>query len=143
MAKALQRSAFSHSHVIGGIDVSINSTDNANQFWQVHLYLLISGKPVPLLKNAIRAAFPPEPSALRPYRCTTVYSPRGALTYCVKNSFSHRSTYHWNGNKRVNDIPLTNNQKCELALFLNQGNAGSRLILRGLRRKGKKLEVSK
>ena len=129
--------------VIGGFDVSLNATDNANPFWQVHLYLLISGKPTPELEKALKKTFRPEPTATRPYRCTLVYSPRGALTYSYKNVFSRRSSYHWAGKSYARHLPLTADQQRELALFLAQTPVGGRLILYGLRRKGEKLEPSK
>lgn len=140
VAKALSRSALVKSYVIGGADVSLNTTDNANHTWQVHLYLLITGEPTKALKKAVRRAFPPEPTAKRPYHHRQVYSPRGALTYAYKNAFTRRSTYLWEGLKYIKDVPLTGDQQRELAVFLDQTSVGGRLILYGLRRNGEKLE---
>ena len=138
LATAISRSSLASGLVIGGFDVSLNSTSDEDPLWQLHLYLLISGKPKDV-KEGIKAAFRPEPTADRPYRCTQVYSPRGALTYAYKAAFSRRSSYRWEGRQFTRHLPLAPHQQRELALFLDQGDAGGRLILSGLKRNGSKL----
>lgn len=138
MATVISRSSLASGIVIGGFDVSLNTTSDEAPCWQLHLYLLITGKPEET-KKVVRSAFKPEPSADRPHRCTLVYSPRGALTYAYKAVFSRRSSYRWEARKFTRHLPLTPDQQRELALFLDQGDAGGRLILSGLRRNGSKL----
>lgn len=138
LAKVISRSSLASGIVIGGFDISLNTSDGEQAAWQLHLYLLITGRPEGL-KGTVRKAFKPEPTAPRPYRCTSVYSPRGALTYAYKAVFSQRSSYRWEGRKFTRHLPLTPGQQRELALFLDQGDAGGRLILSGLKRNGSKL----
>jgi hypothetical protein len=138
LATAISRSSLASGVVIGGFDVSLNTTSDVAPFWQLHLYLLISGKPE-VVKKGVKEAFKPEPTADRPYRCTLVYSPRGALTYAYKAVFSRRSSYRWERRTFTRHLPLSPEQQRELALFLDQGDTGGRLILSGLKRNGSKL----
>lgn len=138
LATTIARSPLASGLVIGGFDISLNASNEEEPAWQLHLYLLVTGKPEDL-KGAIKETFKPEPTAERPYRCTLVYSPRGTLTYAYKAVFSRRSSYRWEGRTFTRHLPLTADQQRELALFLDQGDAGGRLILSGLKRNGSKL----
>src|SRR6266446_3923481 len=71
--KRLERSPYLRNRiVVGGLDISLNLQNSVIQHWQLHLYLLIEGKKTRKLKQAIKTAFPPEPTAPRPYRFRVV-----------------------------------------------------------------------
>jgi hypothetical protein len=65
--KRLERSSLRNRIVIAGIDISLNLQDNEIVGWQLHLYALIEGKNTLRLQEAIKAAFPPEPTAPIPH----------------------------------------------------------------------------
>ena len=52
---------------MAGIDISLNLQDNDIIGWQLHLYMLIEGENTLRLREAIKAAFPPERTAPMPY----------------------------------------------------------------------------
>ena len=139
--KRLER-CLTGSLVIGGIDFSLNSSENANLTWQAHLYLLIEGKLTEALEQKVRKAFAAEPTAKRPYLFTQLYSHRKPLTYCLKPVFTRRSEYHAKGKSRIADQALKADHIAELALYLDQYPIGQRLILRGFRRAGRRLKVT-
>ena len=65
--KRLERSSLRKRIVIVGIDISLNLQDNVFVGWQLHLYMLIEGKNTLRVQEAIKAAFPPEPTAPIPH----------------------------------------------------------------------------
>jgi hypothetical protein len=64
--KRLERSSLRRRIVLAGIDISLNFQDNDVIGWQLHLYMLIEGENTLRLREAIKAAFPPEPTAPTP-----------------------------------------------------------------------------
>jgi hypothetical protein len=134
--KRLERCFPDGTVVIGGVDISLNTKDNANPTWQPHLYLLVEGELIADIIYRLRRAFPPEPSARRPYNFRQIISHRRPLTYCFKSVFVRRSEYQVDGRSRIKDQPLTGEQAAELALFLDHYPIGERLILKGVRRAG-------
>jgi hypothetical protein len=73
--KRLERSGISNRVVVGGIDVSLNLSGNNMVGWQFHLYLLAEGENDNVLQEAVKSAFPPEPSAAKPYQFREVEDP--------------------------------------------------------------------
>ena len=140
--KRLQRSSgLKDALVIGGVDFSLNTEDNGNPVWQPHLYLLIAGLPKKQLKDAVTEAFRGELTSSRPYRLTRVYGPRGALSYAYKAQFWRRSGYRANGRANTRNLPLRSPQQREIASFFGRYRTGYRLILRGMRRDGRRLRL--
>jgi|ERR1700722_17047549 len=138
--KRLERSSLGNRIVIAGIDISLNLQDNEIVGWQLHLYMLIEGKNTRRLQEAIKATFPPEPTALIPHLFSPVSDPTKAITYLFKNIFHRRSRYTTaNSQARTKDLPLKGSDLRELLSFLDQYLIGARLILRGIRRNGSRL----
>jgi hypothetical protein len=105
--KRLERSSLRNRIVIAGVDISLNVQDNEIVGWQLHLYMLIEGKNTLPLQEAIKATFPPEPTAPIPYLISSVTDPTKAITYLFKNIFHRRSRYTTsNGQARTKDLPL-------------------------------------
>jgi hypothetical protein len=142
--KRLERSSLRNRIVIAGIDLSLNLQDNEIVGWQLHLYLLIEGKNTLRVQEAIKATFPPEPTAPIPHLISSVSDPTKRVTYVLKNIFNRRSRYTTaNGQARTKDLPLKGSDLRELLPFLDQHPIGARLILRGIRRNGGRLVVIK
>jgi hypothetical protein len=140
--KRLERSPYLRSRiVIGGLDISLNLQNSVIQHWQLHLYLLIEGKKTRKLKQAIKTAFPPEPTAPRPYRFRVVKDFAAAASYAYKAMFQRRSRYFKNGAPRTRAFPLQGGDIRELLPFLSRHRVGGRLILRGIRRNGNPLTL--
>jgi hypothetical protein len=138
--KRLERSSLGNRIVIAGIDISLNLQDNEIVGWQLHLYMLIEGKNTLRLQEAIKATFPPEPTALIPHLFSSVIDTTKAITYLFKNIFHRRSRYaNANSQARTKDLPLKAPDLRELLPFLDQYPIGARLILRGIRRNGSRL----
>jgi hypothetical protein len=101
--KRLERSSLRRRIVIAGIDISLNLQDNNLIGWQLHLYMLIEGENTQRLREAIKAAFPPEPTAPIPYDFDEVNAPSNCVTYLFKAIFKRRSRYtSANGRPRTN-----------------------------------------
>jgi hypothetical protein len=133
--KRLQRSGISNRIVIGGLDVSLNLNENTIIGWQLHLYVLIEGKNDKALRKAVKAAFPPEPTAAKPYTFREVENPLKAISYAYKGHFKRRSSYiDKQGHANTKPFKLKGPDQCELLQFLAQYKVGSRAILRGVRR---------
>jgi hypothetical protein len=132
-----------------GLDVSPNVVQERDGSWllvgwQLHLYVLIEGKNTLRLQEAIKAAFPPEPTAPIPHLFSPVNDSSKAVTYLFKNIFNRRSRYITaKGQARTKDLPLKGSDLRELLPFLDQYPIGARLILRGIRRNGGRLVVIK
>jgi hypothetical protein len=136
--KRIERSGISNRIVIGGLDLSLNLSSNNMVGWQLHLYLLVEGKNDDALQEAIKAAFAPEPTAVKPYDFREVHRRLKAITYAYKSHFKRRSAYLDNqGKKQTRDYPLKSSDCRELLQFLAKYPVGSRAILRGVRRNGK------
>ena len=142
--KRIERSGISNRVVIGGFDISLNLSDNQMVGWLFHPYLLVEGKNDKALRKAVKAAFPPEPAAAKPYHFREVHDPLEVVTYAYKALFKRRSAYtDDSGNKQTRAYPLKAADKRELLQFLAQHKVGSRAILRGVRRNGKFFALTK
>ena len=65
-----------------------------------------------------------------------------AVTYLFKAIFKRRSRYtNTNGQARTKSLPLKGQELRELLQFLDQHPVGERLILRGIRRNGRRLVI--
>ena len=106
--------------------------------------MLIEGTNTLRVQEAIKAAFPPEPTAPIPHLFSSVSDSTKAITYLFKNIFNRRSRYaDTSGQARTKDLPLKPADLRELLPFLDQHPIGARLILRGIRRNGGRLVVIK
>lgn len=140
--KRLERSSLRNRLVVVGIDISLNLQDNQIIGWQLHLYLLIEGADTLQLREAIKAAFPPEPTAPKPYVFGPVTDFEKAITYLFKATFHRRSRYkNDDGRARTKELPLKGRDLRRLLPFLDRYHIGARLILRGIRRNGRRLVV--
>ena len=140
--KRLARSSLRNRLAFVGIDISLNLQDNEILGWQFHLYILIEGENTLRLQEAIKAAFPPEPTALVPYDFDKVNDPSNRITYLFKAIFKRRSRYTTaNGQPRTKSLPLKDPDLRELLPFLDQHPIGARLILCGIRRNGSRLVI--
>ena len=140
--KRLERSSLRRRIVMAGIDISLNLQDNNIIGWQLHLYMLIEGENTLRLREAIKAAFPPEPTAPTPYDFDEVNDPSNCVTYLFKAIFKRRSRYTTaNHQPRTKSLPLKGPELRELLQFLDQHTVGERLILRGIRRNGRRLVI--
>jgi hypothetical protein len=104
--------------------------------------MLIEGENTLQLKEAIKAAFPPEPTAPLPHDFDEVDDPSECVTYLFKAIFNRRSGYtdaydHHSTRKQS----LKGSELRELLLWLDQYPIGARLILRGIRRNGSRLVI--
>src|SRR3954466_6681785 len=63
LRKRIQRSGLAGRVVIGGLDISLNLDNNAMVGWQFPLYLIVEGQKDAVLQQAVKDAFPPEPTA--------------------------------------------------------------------------------
>jgi hypothetical protein len=140
--KRLERSSLRRRIVIAGIDISLNLQDNNIIGWQLHLYMLIEGENTLRLREAVKAAFPPERTAPIPYDFDEVNVPSNCVTYLFKAIFKRRSRYITaNGRPTTKTQPLKGPELRELLQFLDQRPIGERLILRGIRRNGRTLVI--
>lgn len=138
--KRLERSKLHDRIVLGGLDLSLNLENNVTVGWQFHLYLIVQGKDDLELEQAIKDAFPPEPTALKPYDFASVSDPLEAITYTYKSVVKRRSGYkNSQGEHKTVPLPLKGPDLRELLPFLAKYKAGARLILFGVRRDGKRL----
>ena len=105
--KRLERSSLRRRIVMAGVDISLNLQDNNIIGWQLHLYMLVEGESTLRLREAIKAAFPPEPTASIPYDFDEVNAPSNCVTYLFKGIFRRRSRYtNANGHPRTRSQPL-------------------------------------
>jgi len=147
ISKRFERWSLRNRIVIAGIDISYNIEDNEAVGWQLHLYMLVEGEHTPQLAEAVKATFPPEKTARVPYHFTQLTGrPGAALTYLYKSVFWRRSRYtvyeRWPV-IRTRNLPLKRPELRELLEFIGRYPIGARLILRGLRRDGRHLIVTK
>ena len=141
--KRLERSSLRRRVVMAGIDTSLNLQDNNIIGWQLHLYMLIEGENTLRLREFIKAAFPPEQTAPTPYDFDEVNDQANCVTYLFKAIFKRRSRYtDANSQSRTKSLPLKGPELRELLQFLDQHSVGERLILRGIRRNGRRLVIT-
>jgi hypothetical protein len=135
--KRLERSSLKKRLVMAGIDISLNLQDNDIIGWQLHLYLLIEGEDTLQLREAVKAAFPSEPTAPKPHEFRPVTNFAKAITYLFKSTFKRRSRYtNAKGQASTRDQPLKGPDLMQLLPFLDRHPICARLILRGIRRNG-------
>ena len=143
LRKRIQRSALHGRIVLGGLDVSLNIENNVIVGWQFHPYLIVEGKDDASLEQAVKDAFPPEPTALAPYDFAQITDPLEVITYAYKAQIKRRSGFVGkNGNHRTDDLPLKGADIRELLPFLAKYKVGARLILAGVRRNGQRLKFT-
>jgi hypothetical protein len=140
LRKRIERSKLYGRIVLGGMDVSLNIENNVIVGWQFHLYLTVEGKDDAKLQQAVKDAFPPEPTALAPYDFSEITDPLEVVTYACKAEIKRRSGYVDNsGNHQTKHQPLKGRDIRELGPFLAKHKVGARLILVGVSRKGQRL----
>jgi hypothetical protein len=144
LRKRMQRSALRGRVVLGGLDISLNLENNVIAGWQFHAYLIVEGwKEDSQLQQAIKDAFPPEPTALVPYDFEEVTDPLAAITYAYKADIKRRSGFIGkDGNHHTKDLPLKGSDIRELGAFLAKYKVGARLLLAGVRRNGQRLDFT-
>jgi hypothetical protein len=138
--KRIERSEIHGRVVLGGLDVSLNIESNVITGWQFHCYLIVEGKNDEQLQQAIKTAFPPEPTALVPYDFAEITDPLVVITYAYKAEIKRRSGFVGaDGNHRTKNHPLKGVDIKRLAPFLAKYKVGARLLLAGVRRNGHRL----
>lgn len=130
--------------VIGGIDVSVNSFDNVNFIWSVHIDVIVlkigPGPSIDDYKVVLRKKLPDDdihrPLRVRRVNPETKWS---GYTYCLKAKFEWRSGYvkskglrKRNPHRATRGIDLKPKHEVELRLWLAQGTMVNRLILVGV-----------
>ena len=103
--------------------------------------MLIEGENTLRLREAIKAAFPPERTAPIPYDFDEVNDPSNCVTYLFKAIFKRRSRYTNAAGHRTKSLPLKGRELRPLLQFLDHHPVGERLILRGIRRNGRRLVI--
>jgi hypothetical protein len=135
--KRLERSSLADRVIIGGIDASHNVQNNCADAYQFHLYLIIEGEDELALREAVKAALPPDDAAAEPYRFKCVNNIPGAVSYSYKSIFVRRSRFtDASGVARTKKQPLKGAELRALLTFLASYKVGARLILQGVRRNG-------
>jgi hypothetical protein len=144
ISKRFERWSLRNRIVIAGIDISFNTENNNSIGWQLHLYMLVEGEHTPQLEEAVKATFPPEPTALVPYNFTQLTGKVKPITYLYKAIFLRRSRYTLYGRRaRIRNVQLKRPELRELLEFLGRYPVGARLILRGIRRDGRQFIITK
>jgi hypothetical protein len=140
LRKRIGRSKLHSRVVLGGLDISLNLENNKIIGWQFHLYLVVEGKDDAKLEQAVRDAFPPEPTARVPYDFAEITDLLEVITYAYKAQIKRRSGFVGkNGNHRTDDPPLKGADIRKLLPFLAKYKVGARLILCGVKRNGHRL----
>lgn len=142
--KQIERSELKELIILGGIDLSLNTLENTDEWWIPHGYLLINAPCSEGLKRVVRRAFRLCPAARRPILCDQVLPDRlsTCLTYSYKGVFYRRSSYLEPNRVRLDGTPRRNVRsqslspasEVELARTLADFSVGSRLIMRNVRR---------
>lgn len=160
--RAIERALPPESLFAGGVDVSLNTLENADPHWCFHLYgfvLLPLGwgvhnrSKVRRFRAELERRCPPVPKSHRVgaekvLTVAAVDSQRfdDAVLYAHKGDFYRRSRYAYTkkktGKRSTNVTPQTlpRSAKVELSLFLARFPLGSRLILVGFRRRGRRVD---
>jgi hypothetical protein len=143
LRKRIGRSDLHGRVVLGGLDVSLNIENNVIVGWQFHPYLIVEGENDAKLQQAVKKAFPPEPTALVPYDFAEITDPLRTITYAYKVEIKRRSGYVGkDGNHRTKDQPLKGADLRKLLPFLAKHKVGARLILCGVKRTGQRLHFT-
>jgi hypothetical protein len=131
------RSRLGKRVIIGAIDISLDLKNQTIIGWQLRLNFLAEGKHTPALQKEVKAAFPPEPTAVKPYLFKDVADAEKALAGLYSYRFFRRSRYRVKKELRTARMPLTANDLGELLSFLGRYSVGSRLVLSGVGWDGK------
>ncbi len=120
----LGSSALRNRVIIGAIDISLYLKNKAMIGWQLQLNLLIEGNNDPRLQEAIKAAFPAEPTAPKPYLFADVIDPEQTLARLYTTKFFRRSWYSAKKKTPMAKLPLTASDLKELLAFLGRYAVG-------------------
>lgn len=132
--RALQRALPEVTIAFGGADVSLNTFDNAEAEWQVHIYVILVACDTNDLRERVRKHCRGEPTAARPYQYDPVVEVAGALSYAIKAIIGRRSGYvDGTGRRNTRLQRLGAAQAAEAALYQHRWPMTRRLLLRGLR----------
>ncbi|WP_157959721.1 hypothetical protein [Devosia submarina] len=151
--RAIARALPAEAMFFGGVDISLNTFNNADPHWCKHLYGYVILPPAfdifkRSVRDGIRSALKrhcplhngASRSLLLSARDRATFNAK--LLYAYKARFYRRSQYgevKWKTGKRSTNVDgqsLRSAEVAELALFLDRFPLGSRLILKGLRRRG-------
>lgn len=130
--------------ILGGLDVSLNRDIGIAPYWQVHVYILINHEDTKELRAAVHQTFPKEPSAAKPYRFRDLVDRLEAVGYTYKSRFEQRFHYI---NEETGNVNLADDDEIpdchlpELLMFLDSYPIGERMLLRGIRRHGRNLNL--
>lgn len=160
--RAIERALPPESLFAGGVDISLNTFENADPHWCFHVYgfvLLPLGwdahdrSKVRRFRAELERRCPPVPNSDRigAEKVLTVAAINSqnfdeAFLYSHKGDFYRRSRYAYTrrktGKRSTNVTPQTLPRlaRVELSLFLARFSLGSRLILIGFRRRGSRFD---
>jgi hypothetical protein len=131
--------------ILGALDVSFEIPVDRPPFWQVHLYILIDHPKGKALTTAIKAAFPPEPAVKKPYSSRKLVDRLEPVGYSYKMRFDTHHSYineeTGNLNRDIKRNYIPDEHQPELLLFLDSFPIGRRMLLRGIRRHGRRLNL--
>jgi hypothetical protein len=139
LRERLVRSRLRKRVIIGAVDISLELKNRTMMGWQLRLNLLAEGKHTPALQKEVKAAFPPEPTAVKPYLFKNVADPERAFAGLYNYKFFRRSRHRVKSKFKTTKLPLTANDLEELLSFLGKYSVGSRLVLSGVGWEGKLL----
>lgn len=150
--RGLKRTVPSGTLIIGGADVSLNTFENADPHWCVHLYFVIGATDRTIDWDAVRsycrrhAPRADSGRVFRPVQISRAPVPSDELPpvlgYSLKSIFSWRSAYTDVRKKtgrpfrNSRDLPIPSNRRVELWLFLDRYRIADRVMLAGVRRYG-------
>lgn len=143
ISKRFERWSLRDRIVIAGTDISFNTEDNEPIGWQLHLYILVEGEHTAQLEEAVKGTFRAEPTARVPYHFKQLSGTIRPVSYLYKAIFWRRSRYTlYERHPQIRNLPLKRPELRELLEFLGRYPVGARLILRGLRRDGRRLIIT-
>ncbi|WP_441228139.1 hypothetical protein AB7813_12795 [Tardiphaga sp. 20_F10_N6_6] len=146
LQKRIERSPLlTNCLILGALDVSLEIPLQGPPFWQLHLYILIDHPKGKALTTAIKAAFPPEPAAKKPYSSRKLVDRLEPVGYSYKMRFDTHHSYineeTGNLNRDIKRNYIPDKHQPELLLFLDSYPIGRRMLLRGIRRHGRRLNL--
>jgi hypothetical protein len=143
LQKRIERNQFlSNRRILGGLDISLNNDFGSPLYWQPHLYLLIESRPCRELFEAVRSTFPAQFGVRIPFRFRTLVNRLEAVGYSYKCVFDYRHRYlSADLAPQLQIGPIPDRARPELLLFLDSFPIGGRMLLRGLRRHGRRLNL--
>lgn len=131
--KALER-ALPGMVIYGGVDVSLNTTDNGGAIWQIHIYLVAESDDTPEIRESVLSHCPGEPTAARPFWFDVVADRSKVLSYAVKAEIYRRSGYvDKTGRRNAKPQRLGAEHAVEASIYQHRWPPAQRLVLRGMR----------